>query len=201
MEIPTGRMDQMLKALLYPSAYLDALERQVATTQSLPAPLWRLIASVSAIGTFVFGWSAGLIITPWPAWSTGLVLQAAMLCGWLVSGPLLVLGGEGPPCWQRAHAVSISMITGELIFECGMVLNGLFWLLDRLTDGQALAFNLLWIALADVVMITMITSLWRSRGVSVVKPIAIWIGVFHPVAIMVAILLGRLLRLEGFLWV
>jgi|MDTC01.2.fsa_nt_gb hypothetical protein len=198
MEIPNGRMDQMLKALLYPSAYLDALELQVATSQSLPAPMWRLIATISAIGTFVFGWSAGLIIAPWSAFSTGLVLLAAMLCGWLVSGPLLALGGEGPPYWQRAHAISISMITGELIFECGMVLNGLFWLFDWLTDSQAVAFNLLWITLADVVTITMIASLWKSRGVSVVKPITIWIGVFHPVAFGVAILLGRLMHLDWF---
>ena len=196
MEIPPGRFDQLLKAVLFPTAFLEALEKQVIPVSGFPRPLWRLMVILSVLGAFVFGFSAGLVIGPWPAVTTGLILLAALVCGWLAALPLLVLGGEGPPCWQRFHGATVSMITGELIFECGMVLNGLFWVFDWLTDAQGLAFNLLWIGLADVAMLVMLISLWHSHRTIALKPLAIWIGVFHPVAIGTAILLGRMAKLS-----
>ncbi len=197
MEIPPGRFDQLLKAVLFPSAFLDALERQVFVAKVFPKPLWHLIVILGVIGAFVYGITVGLIITSWSAVTTGLVLAAALVCGWLVALPLLVLGAAGPPCWQRFHSAMMSIITAEMIFECGMALNGLFWIFDWLTDAQALTFNLLWLGLADVAMLVMMLSIWRSRQAFTFKPIAIWIGVFHPVAIGVAILLGKM---AGLTW-
>ena len=193
MEIPESRIDQALKMLCYPRTFAVALEARVKETGETPRRLWRLVVVFSILGVACYGVTIGLLVDSWPILGTALTLVAALVAGWIAFLGFALRGKAGPARWLRFHFAVLAILFGEFVFECGILANLLFWWADWLSEDQAIHLVLVWLLLADLVMLVTLITSWRAGGFSPGRAALCWLVFFQGAAVGVILILGPVL--------
>lgn len=189
MEIPDSTLGQMLKAVFYPSAYLDALRERADRDARWEPPMhmWRTAIGVCTLGTLIFGLTAGLAVGDWPYYQAAAFFALTYALAWAVFFALFV-SCFPRPAWLSRHIAVVVLLFGEMLFEVGALLNLIFWLTNWLSRAQAIQFNLAWVLLADVTMGVVFVGLLKHGHIPVGRPLLLWL-LFNAVLIVLGIFL------------
>ncbi len=176
---PKGKFDQLIHLVMHPTPSLQALEAEMDAGGGPPVPLWRLIAILSLIGFFIYGFSIGLLIEGWRPVVTALIFALVIGVGWALYLLALLALPSPAPRWFRTHVALMGMIYGEFVFECGIVLNLAFWWSKWLTASQALSLVHCWVGLASFTTFFTMISQWEQRGWRSIMPATLWLALFN----------------------
>lgn len=189
MEIPDSTLGQLVKAVVYPSAYLDALRARAHEDPRWEPPvhMWRTAVGYCLLGTLVFGVTAGLAVGEWPYYQAAAFFGITYALAWGVFFNFFA-SSLPRPAWLSRHIATVVLLFGEMLFEVGAVLNLTFWLTDWLSRAQAIQFNLAWILLADVTMGVVFVGLLKHGHIPAGRPLLLWM-LFNAVLIVLGIFL------------
>jgi hypothetical protein len=153
--------------LRHPRAQLRALDE----TRNLPYTTWAGLTFIAVAGSMIYGASLSLVFPQWRVAEGAMWLTLSAGLSWCVFGPALVLLTRRH-IFTCAHACLVTMAYGEAVLVTGACVNGVIAFADG--QGVALFFNIVCVALSNVVMATALALQLQAVRVPVWKTLLAW---------------------------
>lgn len=138
---------------------------------ALPWRRWSALVSFAVAGSLLYGASLAWVLPDWDASRAALWLAASAGLAWCVFIPALYAFTELR--WRECCDASlVTMAFGEVVLISGALVNAL--LSRHAITADAAQINGLIVLLSNVVMAGGIAALLRSRGVAIIRTLALW---------------------------
>jgi hypothetical protein len=168
---------------------MRAFDATSPSFKNLPYSTWVGLTFIAVVGSLIYGASLSLVFPQWRLSAGAIWFALSAGLGWCVFGPMLLLLTRRN-AFTCAHACLVTMAYGEAVLVSGATVNALL----RLTGiTNPTAFNVVCVALSNVIMAATLSLQLQAIGVPVWKTLLAWMVILNGSGAMFFYLFLKLL--------